>query len=39
VASHDDFEKVRPTFTKLWNKLPAEKRNTSNLELVFQAAK
>lgn len=39
VKSHDDFEKVRPTFTKFWNKLPVEKRNTSNLELVFQAAK
>lgn len=39
VASHDDFEKVRPTFTKLWNKLPPEERKTSSLELIFKAAK
>ena len=39
VSSHDDFEKVRPTFTKLWNELPAEKRITSSLELIFKAAK
>ena len=39
VSSHDDFEKVRPTFTKLWNELPAEKRDTSSLELIYKAAK
>lgn len=39
VASHEDFEKVRPTFTKLWNKLPPEERKTSSLELIFKAAK
>lgn len=39
VSSHKDFEDVRPTFTKLWNELPADKRNTSSMELVFKAAK
>jgi len=39
IASHDDFEKVRATFTKLWNGLPPDKKDTSSLELIYGAAK
>jgi len=39
VSSHNDFEKVRSTFTKLWNELPANKKDTSSLELIYKAAK